>query len=159
MFWFNSCQADEYGREHGEDHCLDEAYQALEAHHEDAHHHRQHRHRQLYSHRLGCHQEDDAGNGDGNGVTGHHVGEKSDHQGERLREDADELNHGNNGDGRLQPCGHIGPEDVLPVVLVARELHDEERAEGQEERHGEPGGNGIKPITLQVKMKKKQVSR
>ena len=37
MFWFNSCQTDKDGREHGEHHRLDEAYQALEAHHKDAH--------------------------------------------------------------------------------------------------------------------------
>ena len=37
MFWFNSCQADKHSREHGEHHRLDEADQALQAHHEDTH--------------------------------------------------------------------------------------------------------------------------
>jgi len=137
MFRFYPCQADEYGREHGEHHCLDEADQALEAHHEDTHDHTQSRHRQLYGHRLGSHQEDDTHDGHRDGVTGHHVGKKSDHQGEWLREDTHELNHGNDGNRSLEPGGHIGPEDVLPVVLVARELHDQEGAEGQEERHGD----------------------
>ena len=44
MFWFNSCQADKYGRQHREYHRLDETDQALEAHHEDAHDDTQCRH-------------------------------------------------------------------------------------------------------------------
>ena len=101
MFWFNSCQADEYGRKHGENHCLDEAYQALEAHHEDAHNDAQCRHRQLYGYRLGSHQEDNTRDSHRDGMSCHHVGEKSDHQSEGLREYTHELDDGNDGNGRL----------------------------------------------------------
>ena len=137
MFRLHPRQTDEDGREHGEHHCLDEAYQTLEAHHEDAHDDAQCRHRQLYGDSLRGYQEDDTRDGHRDGMTCHHVGEKSDHQGEWLGEDTYELDHGDDGYRRLEPCGYIGPEDVLPVVLVARELHDDERAEGQEERHGD----------------------
>ena len=137
MFGFNPCQADEHGREHSEHHCLDEADQALKAHHEDTHDDAQGRHRQLYGDSLRGYQEDDTRDSHRNGVTGHHVGKETDHQCKGLGEDTHKLNHGNDGDGGFQPCGHIGPEDVLPVMLVARELHDDKGAEGKEERHGD----------------------
>ena len=137
MRGLHSCQSDEHGAEHREHHSLDEADQALEAHHEDAHQHRQGRHRELYGDSLRSHEEDDARDSHGYGVSCHHVGKESDHQGEGLREDAHELDERDDGCRALQPCGHIGPEDILPVVFVARELYDDKRAEGKEERHGD----------------------
>ena len=137
MFGFNPGQSDEDGREHREYHRLDEADQTLQAHHKDAHDDTEGRHRQLYGHGLTGHEEDDTSDGHRDGMACHHVGEKSDHQGEGLGEDTHELDDGDDGDGRLEPRGHLGPEDVLPVVFVARELHDKESAEGEEERHGD----------------------
>ena len=152
MLRFHPSQADEHGGQHGEDHGLDETYQALKTHHKDAHQYAQCRHGELDGYGLTCHQEDDASDSHGNSVTCHHVGKKTNHQRKGLCEDSHKLNDGNDGNRSLQPGGHFGPEDFFPVVLVSRELYDDKRAERQEE-------NGIKPITLHVKMKKKQVSR
>ena len=136
VFRLHPRQSDEDGGEHREHHRLDEAHQAFEAHHEDAHDDAQARHGELHGNSLSGHEEDDTRDSHRDGMTGHHVGEKSDHQGEGLGEDTYKLDDGNDGYRRLQPRWHVGPEDVLPVVLVARELHDEEGAEGQEEGHG-----------------------
>ena len=78
-------------------------------------------------------------------MTSHNVCKESDHQGERLSENTDELNHGDNGYRHLEPCRHIRPEDILPVVLVARELYDDERTESQEERHGDIASHVSRP--------------
>ena len=121
VFRFDTCQSDEDGREHREHHRLDEADQALEAHHEDAHDDTKGRHGQLYGNRLCSHKEDDARDGHSDGMACHHVGKKSDHQGERLGKDAHELDDGDNGYRSLEPGGYIRPEDVLPIVFVARE--------------------------------------
>ena len=46
-------------------------------------------------------------------------------------EGRDELDDGHQRDGDLQEQGHVGPEDVLPVVSVAQDVHRHIGAEGQ----------------------------
>ena len=120
--------SDEHRREQREHHGLDEAYQALQAHHEDTHEDAHGTHAVEDARRHRGHEENDARHGHRNGMACHDVGKESDHQGKGLGEDAHELYHGDDGNRRLEPCGHVGPEDVLPVVLVARELHHDEGA-------------------------------
>lgn len=76
MLRFHPSQADEHGGQHGEDHGLDETYQALKTHHKDAHQYAQCRHGELDGYGLTCHQEDDASDSHGNSVTCHHVGKR-----------------------------------------------------------------------------------
>ena len=73
-------------------------------------------------------------------MTGHHVGEKSDHQCERLSEDAYKLDDGNQREC-FQRHRHIGPEDVFPVVLRAAELRDDEGTQSEEECDGDVAGH------------------
>ena len=64
----------------------------------------------------------------------HHVGEETDHEGKRFGEHTEELNHRHYGHGvRLKEKGHLGPEDFLPVFLVAEEVDGNHRAYGKEE--------------------------
>ena len=68
-------------------------------------------------------------------MSGHHVGKETDHQCEGLGEDAYHLDDGNERCRiRLEEQGHLGPEDFLPVFLVAEDVDQEHRAEGEEER-------------------------
>ena len=63
----------------------------------------------------------------------HHIGKETDHQGEGLREHTKQLDGWHDGD-RLEEDGHIGPENLFPVLLVAKQVDGEERHEGQQER-------------------------
>ena len=69
-------------------------------------------------------------------MTCHHVGKETDHQCKRLREDTYKLNHR---DKRCRIClqeqWHLRPEYLLPVLLVAVEVHGYHRTDGKEERY------------------------
>ena len=141
MFGFDAGQSDEHGAEHGEHHRLNEAYQTLQAHHEDTHEYTECAHAQLHSNDFSRNEEDDTCNGNGYGVSSHHVSEETDHECEGLGENTHELDDGNDGYRCFQPCWHIRPEDILPIMLIAAELHDDEGAESKEECHGDVTGH------------------
>ena len=131
MVLFYVRHGDKHRRQHGEYHRLDVAYQHFKQHHENAqqHGHRCHDASQHITHHSaqGEHDEDDARQGDGNDVTCQHVGEKSNHQSYRLGKDSEELNERHQGNGELQPHGHVAPENLLPIGLGACNVHYEER--------------------------------
>ena len=72
----------------------------------------------------------------------HHVGEESDNQSQRFREDSEELDEWHQWYWHLQPRWYIRPEDFLPVFLRTGEVGD------QECRYTEECGAG--DITRQV---------
>ena len=75
-------------------------------------------------------------------MAGGDVGEKSDHQHERLGEDADELHNGHQRDGELQEPRHAGRvDDVLPIVLVGGEGGHQEGDDGQYAGDGDVAGD------------------
>ena len=130
---FRVSQADEHGAEHGEHVGLDECHQEFQGVHEN--HHDQtgecHGGADANAH-LEC-DEDDARDGEDDGVSCHHVGEETNHQGERLCEDAEEFNDRHHRHGHFQPSWHGRPEDFLPIFLVAKKIDEQERADGKEE--------------------------
>ena len=89
MFWMS--QSDEDGTEHSEDVGLDEGHQKLQAVHEEHHHETE----QCQAGAKKCIQrpsdEDDSGERQDNGVTSHHVGKETDHQGEGFGDDTKQL--------------------------------------------------------------------
>ena len=70
----------------------------------------------------------------------HDIGEETDHQGKRLREYSHKLNGRDEGES-LKGHWHVGPENFLPVMLVATELYDDKRAQGKEESNGDITGH------------------
>ncbi len=77
--------------------------------------------------------EDDASEGKDDGMTAHDVGKETYHEGERLGEDAEHFDDGHHGHGHFEPCGNGRPKDFFPIFLVAEEVHEKERTEGEEE--------------------------
>ena len=66
----------------------------------------------------------------------HHVGKETDHQGEWLSEYSKELDNRHDWHWiSLQEKRHLRPEDFLPVLLVAKEIDCQHRADGKEEGH------------------------
>ena len=112
-------------------------------------------------------EEDDAGEAQDDCVSCHHVGKETDHESERLGENAEELDNWHQWHRiSLEEYRHMGPEDVFPILLVAEEVDGNHGADGKEERHVDvartlapPGNIGSKPRMFVVKMKKNTVSR
>ena len=67
----------------------------------------------------------------------HHVCEKSDHQCQRLGEDAEELDERHQWHRHFKPCGHLGPKDILPISFRSGDVSYQERAQRQEESAGD----------------------
>ena len=67
-------------------------------------------------------------------MTSHHVGKETDHQREWLCEHSEQLNqrHHRSGIG-LEEQGNLGPEDLLPVLLVGKDVDGKHGTYSQEE--------------------------
>ena len=131
------CQTDKHGAEHGEYIGLDEGNQKLKRIHEYHHDKADDGDRGAHGYANLAGNEDDAGDGQDDGVSGHDVGKETDHQGEGLGEDAEKLDDGHDGNRCLEPRGDLGPEDFLPVLLVAEEVDGKHGEHGQEEGNGD----------------------
>lgn len=127
--------ADEQRRQDGEDVGLDVGHQQLQDRHEDGHEDGDDAHHATHARAIHAaddenqrheHHDDD--------VAGQDVGEQTDHQGERLGDGGDEFDDGHQREG-LQEDGHVGPEDVFPIVTVAEDVHEE--VGQQSEYHGD----------------------
>ena len=129
-------EAYEYTRQHREDVGLQEGNEQLEDVHEDAEEDGNNREPPV-EHRahLSC-QEDDGNDAQQHDMSRHDVRKETHHQAEGLREHPDNLDEGHQGEG-LQEDGNVGPENLLPVVLVAEDVDGKERADGKEERDGD----------------------
>ena len=130
--------ADVDGAQQGEDKCLDEGHQQFQTAHEYVEEDGHHRHTVAEG---GCHLPEDEYQRDEtqhNDVAGGDVGKKTDHQHERLREDADQLHKRHDRGGQLQPPGHARRvENVHPILLAGGKRRDEEGDQGQDTRNGD----------------------
>ena len=128
-------QSYEDGTKHRKDVSLDEGHQELQTVHEEHHHETEQRQTRTQEGIQRPSDEDDSGERQDNGVTGHHVGKETDHQGEGLGDDTKDFDNRHDGCRiSLQEHWYVGPEDFLPVFLVTEEVHGQHRTEGQEER-------------------------
>ena len=127
------CKSDEYRTQHGEHICLYEGHQQFQCIHEQQHDDAEDVQSNAQSHAHGPAQEDDAAEAEYHGVASHHVGKETDHQREGLGEHAEQLDGRHQGDG-FQEDGHVGPQNLLPVLLVAEEVDGQHGAQCQEER-------------------------
>ena len=133
-------QTDEDGREECEDVSLDEADQRIEQEHEDRESDREHYRSACGSDAEGCEDEDKECQSDNDHVTTHHIGEKTHAEGSRLGEHTEHLDELHDGEGTLQPDRHIRPEDILPIMLAAEHVGNDEGAERQDESYSDITG-------------------
>ena len=131
---FLVCQADEHGTKHSKHIRLYECYQQLECVHKQKHDDAESIKSQTetYAHRPT--EEDNACEREYHSVTSHHVGKETDHQSKGLGEHSKELDerHHRSGIG-LEEQWYLGPEYLLPVLLVGKDVDGQHRAHRQEE--------------------------
>ena len=147
--------------QHGENVSLDESNQQLQRIHEEQHDDAEgvESKAESYAHRPT--EEDHASERQDHSMACHHVGKETDHQGERLREDTEELydRHNRGGIG-FQEQRHLRPENLLPM-LMASIVHSARKKVilMLPVTLAPPGKMGIKPMRLHVRIKKNTVSR
>ncbi len=84
-------------------------------------------------------EENEADKAENDDVSCRYVGKQSNHQGERLDEQAEDFNRRQD---QLYPGRNAGhPEDVLPVVFVAVDVGNDERQHGKRQGHRQVAGN------------------
>ena len=120
-----------------EDISLQERHQQFQQIHEYAEQHRHERHRRIHGRPHADRHEDHARQAQNHRMSGHHVGEQTDHQRERLRENPDQLDRRHHRHGNLEPCGYFGPENLLPVLPRSEQVHGKERTQRKHQRHGD----------------------
>ena len=131
---FGMSQADKHGTEHRKDVSLDEGYKELQTIQEENHDKAEYGKTRAKCRIERPSDEDDGCKRQDNGVACHHVSKETDHQGEGLGDDAKDLDDRHDSNGiSLQERWYIGPEYLLPVLLVAKEVDGQHRAERQEE--------------------------
>ena len=129
------CQSDEDGTQHGEHVSLDECHQELQTVHEEYHDKAEQRQTRAEERVERPSDEDDGGERQDDGMSCHHVGKETDHQRKGLGQNTKQFDEGHDGHGVcLQESRHVGPEDFLPVLLVAEEVDGQHGAQRQEER-------------------------
>ena len=126
------CQTDEHRTQHREHVSLYECHQQFEGVHEQQHDDAEQVQADTHANTHSPAQEDHTAEAEYHGVACHHVGKETDHQGEGLGEHTEQLNHWHQRNS-FQEDGHIGPEDILPILLVAKQVNGQERAECQED--------------------------
>ena len=77
--------------------------------------------------------EDDAREGEDNGVPAHDVGKETYHQGEGLGENAEEFDDRHHRHGHFEPRRYGRPKYFLPILAVAREVHHYQCGKCEEE--------------------------
>ena len=135
MLWMR--QSDIDAGKHREDVCLQECHEQFEAVHKDKHEEADCRHRRSHACTYLPRDEDEARKRDYDRMAAKHVGEKTHHQCERLREDAYNLHDRHQRYGTLHHHRHLWPKYLLPILLVAEDVHEQERQYGQEHRYRE----------------------
>ena len=134
-------QSYEDGRQHREDVGLNERHKQFQTIHE---HTKQHRHDRKAAVQSGSKlsgQEYHGHNSKNHEVSREDVGEKPDHQAERLCEYADDLNRRHQRQRYFQPSRDLRPKNILPVMLVTEYIDNEEGEQRQHERHGDVAGD------------------
>ena len=125
---------DEHRTQHGEDVCLNKGHQHLKCIHEEQHDDTESIQTKTKSDTHRPTEEDHAGETQNHSVASHHVGKETDHQREGFREYSEEFDdrHHRNRIG-LQEQRNLWPEDLLPVLLVGKDVDGEHRTDCQEE--------------------------
>ena len=125
---------DEHRTQHGEDVSLNEGNQQLQQIHEEEHQDAERIQAETKSDTHRPTEEDHTSEAEHHSVACHHVGKETDHQGEGLREDTEELDkrHHRCWIG-LQEQRYIRPEYLLPVFLVGEDVDGKHRTQRQEE--------------------------
>ena len=134
------CQAYKHGRQHCKYIRLDECHQQLQEVHE---YHKEHRHGSHTSAHRHTHMggyEYDAADAQDYRVPGKDVGKKTHHQSEGLGKDAYDFNDGHQRYG-LQENGYVGPENLLVVVLAAKQVHRQHCGKRHKEGYGDIAGD------------------
>ena len=125
---------DEHSTQHGEHISLDESHQQLKRIHEEQHDDAEGVQAETESHTHRPAEEDHAGEREDHRVACHHVGKETDHQRKGLGEHAKQLDEGHDRSRiGLEEEGHLGPEYLLPILLVGKDIDGEHRAQCQEE--------------------------
>ena len=129
-------QTDEHGAQQGEDISLNECHKHFKTVHEEHHYGTYEVQTYTVAHAHRPSKEDDAGEAQDDCVSCHHVGKETDHESERLGENAEELYDWHQRHRiSLEEYRHMRPEDVFPILLVAEEVDGNHGADGKEERH------------------------
>ena len=127
-------EPDEHSTQHGEDVGLNEGHQQLKQVHEEQHEDAEGIQAETESDTHRPTEEDHAGEAEHHGVASHHVGKETDHQGEGLREDAEEFDERHHRRRIcLQEQRYFGPENLLPVFLIGEDIDGKHRTQRQEE--------------------------
>ena len=129
LFPFLLGHTDKVGREDGEYIGLQTSYQDLQTVHEDTEEHGDDRHARVNQDALCRCDKDQAGKGQDDGMSRHDVGEETDHQGDRLGENAEELHERHDGKRYFQIDRRMGPENLLPIMLRGECVRRDERAD------------------------------
>lgn len=135
--------SDEQGGKSHEHIRLDETYQTFQQGHE---HHKQYGN---HGNTQTCHDahlredEDQTDQHQHHHVTREHVREETYTEGDRLREDTQDLDELHDRDRQLQAYRHMWPKDILPVGLRSEDIRQ------QEGQHSEHQGN--RDVTRQVR--------
>ena len=128
------CQSDKHGTKHREHISLHKSHQQLKRIHEEQHDGTKQMQSGTHSRSHGPTQENDTREGQYHSVSRHHIGKETDHQRKGLGEHSEQLYSRHDGNRSLQEYGHIGPEDILPVLSVAKQVDSQERTHSQEKR-------------------------
>ena len=73
-------------------------------------------------------------------MAAHHVGEKTDAESRRLREDSEYLDHLHDREGELQEQRNVRPEDILPIMLRTEDIGDYKSHESKDKCDGDIAG-------------------
>jgi hypothetical protein len=126
--------ADKDGTKHGEHIRLHECDKQFETVHEKQHDYTKRVQSQAITYAHVPSKEYHASETQYNGMTSHHVGEETYHQRKRLCEDTEQLYHRHKGNGKLQGNRNFWPKYVFPILLIAKDVDNQHRGNGQE--HG-----------------------
>ena len=120
---------------------LNEGYQQFEERHEDGKQHRQHRRAVAHRHVHLAEEEDEAEKADDDDVPCGDVGEQTNHQHERLDENAQQFDERHQRQRELEPPRHARRiDDMHPVRFRGTEGGDEEGEQRQHHRDGDVAG-------------------
>ena len=131
---FLVCQADEHGTKHSKHVRLYKRYQQLKCIHKQKHDDAEdvQTHTKTYAHRPT--EEDNACEREYHSVSSHHVGKETDHKCEWLCEHSEQLDKRHYWSGIcLEEQRNLRPENLLPILLVGKQVDGKHCTYSQEE--------------------------
>src|SRR5688500_2605432 len=116
------CLSDKYGGKIGENARLDKGHQYHDNVNKDGKSQRHRREAPADTFAHGAKYENERNEGDNNNVARHHVGEKTNHEGDRLGKNAQYLNRNHN---QLDTKGNRWVENMAPEIFIGAEQDHE----------------------------------